>query len=152
MQWIDCKSSIDHDIYVIDLDNASNEISKKLVKIFENKENPLIYFVVPKKYTLILFQLMFSLNTKDVITHSQNVFKIISKIKKENVSFIQSNFESWLGNTQVTNGNILVYKDNQLTFISEPLLSLFECHDNDTFEEKILSKILSKTTPTPLGS
>lgn len=131
----------DYDIYVIDLNSATKEISKKLVSIFKKKESSLVYFIIPKGHTLLLFQLTYLLNTQAIITHTQDINKIISNIKTEHEAFVKTTFESWLGKTQINTNNFIVYKKDQIAFISEPLLSLLECDDNDLFETKILSKI-----------
>ena len=146
---IDAVDDIDnYDIYVIDLNNATKEISQKLVSIFKKKEKSLIYFIIPKDYTLLLFQLTFLLDTKAIITHNQDIDTIISNIKIENEVFIQTTFESWLGNIQIKTQNFIVYKYDELVFVSKPLLALFGCNDTNLFEKNTLSKVNIKNLLT----
>lgn len=77
----------DYDVYIIELEQATKEISLKLRSLLKAKVNPLIYFIISAKHNLILFQLTYLLGTKDVITQGQDTNKIISKI----ISNIKSN-------------------------------------------------------------
>lgn len=61
-----------YNIYLIETNEVDKELTLTLKKFFDSKPNMLIYFLVPKNYTLILFQLAFLLGAKTVITPSQD--------------------------------------------------------------------------------
>lgn len=49
--------------------------------LFKDKDKALIYFIISQKHNLILFQLTYILNTKDIITNGQNTDRIIKKMR-----------------------------------------------------------------------
>jgi len=69
-----------YDVYIIELEQATKEISSKLRELFKNKQNSLIYFIVSTKHNLMLFQLTYLLGAKDIITKGQSTDKLITKI------------------------------------------------------------------------
>ena len=73
----------DYDVYIIELDQATKEISIKLRALFKDKINPLIYFIISPKHNIMLFQLTYLLGTKDVITQGQKTDKVITKIVED---------------------------------------------------------------------
>lgn len=131
----------DYNIYIIELERANQEISLKLKNIFSNKQSSLIYFIIPKEHTLLLFQLSFLLEAKAIITHSQNIEKIIGKIKIDIKTFVQNNLETLLGAKQLQTEKLLVYKNNKLFFITQNTLDSFVCSDYESFSSKVLSTI-----------
>jgi len=70
----------DYDIYIIELEYATKELSSKLRLLFKEKINPLIYFIISPKHNLMLFQLTYLLGAKDLITQGQNTDKVLEKI------------------------------------------------------------------------
>lgn len=128
----------DKDIYIVELNDIDKFISKKLVNLFENKENALIYFIIPKKHTLLLFQLAFFLKTKAIITHTQNVKKVLSKIRADKEELEKNTLEKYLGSIKVKMEKFLIFKGDTLFYVSEALLDTFSCEDMHTFEKKIL--------------
>lgn len=135
------KSIDDYDAYVIELNEVDKEISAKLKSFFKNKGYPLIYFIIPKKYSLMLFQLTYLLNTKDIITQNQNTDKVIAKIKSDIKYSQEDNLEFTLGNIAIETQSFIVYKNSKLSFVSSKLLNLFKCNDLDTFKKNILNSI-----------
>jgi len=73
----------DYDAYIIELEQATKEISLKLRALFKDKQTPLIYFIISTKHNLMLFQLTYLLGTKDVITQGQKTDKVIAKINED---------------------------------------------------------------------
>ncbi|MFT5660401.1 MAG: hypothetical protein ACI9TV_001042 [Sulfurimonas sp.] len=138
----------DFDIYIIELYQADKEISKKLVNLFKKRKHSLIYFIIPKNYTLLLFQLTFLLETKSIITHNQNIEKTITKIKTDREIFIQNNLERWIGHLKLQTQNFIIYQNSHLIFVSQSLLGLFSSQDNSLFELDILSQVDIKTLLT----
>ncbi|MDF1883573.1 PilZ domain-containing protein [Sulfurimonas sp. SAG-AH-194-C21] len=141
----------DYEIYIIDLQDVDKNISKKLIDLFSQKGHVLVYFIIPKKYTLILFQLAFRLNAKSIITQSQNIDKLISKIQADEKVFVHTNLEKWLGNIKINTQNFFIYKYEKLIYINERLLAMFNCKSEEILKEKILSQVdmqvlLSKDT------
>ncbi len=149
---IDAIDSLDkYDVYIIELNSANKEISLKLVNIFKKINHPLIYFIIPKNHTLLLFQLTFLLNTKSIITHNQDIDKFITKIHVDRDALKHSNFENWLGNVKLKTQNFIVYKNDNLIFVNKSLLTLFKCNDDSSFKQDVLSnvnikKLLEKET------
>ena len=129
-----------YDLYFIELNNVDKEISHKILNIFKGKSF-LIYFIIPKNHSLLLFQLASLLESKSIITYTQNIEKIIEKIKIDRKLFLDNNFERWLGNIQIKTQNFIIYKNNKLIFVNKSLLELFGSISNTQFETDILSKI-----------
>ena len=131
----------EYDIYIIELERADQEVSLKLKNMFSNKQNSLIYFIIPKEHTLLLFQLSYLLQAKAVITHSQNIEKVIVKIRLDKKTFLQTNLEKWLGSIQVETQEFIVFKNNKLFYINQNVLDNFKCPDYELFSSTILSNI-----------
>ncbi len=139
---IDTIDSVDeYDVYIVELNDVNKEISLKLVNIFKKNKISLIYCIVPKNYTLLLFQLTYLLNTKSIITHNQNIDKLITKINADRDAFSQHNFENWLGNVKIKTQKFIIYKNKNLVFVNKLVLTLFECDNETLFKTDILSKI-----------
>ena len=130
-----------NEVYVIELINADKEISQKLVNIFKKKKKALIYFIIPKNHTLILFQLTYLLEAKSIITHAQDVEKFISKIKSDKKIFAQESLEQWLGHIKLEVQDFIIYKNNHLTYVTPSILSTFGSSDNSNLEKTILSQV-----------
>ena len=131
----------DNDIYIIEMNDASKEGSQKLVNLFKKKPASLIYFILPKNHSLMLFQLTFLLETKALITHSQDIDKTILKIKSDREAFVQNSLERWLGNIKIKTQDFIIYKNNHLIYVNKNLLSQFKCDNNHSFQTNILSQI-----------
>lgn len=118
----------EYDVYIIELDQATKEISLKLRALFKDKINPLIYFIVSSKYNLILFQLTYLLGTKDVITQGQKTDKVIEKINEDLEAYKRINEPEQIittENNSISSRILLVdflreklVKDNNLTAIT----------------------------------
>jgi len=132
---------IDASIYIIEIEDVNRELSIEIINLFKNKPNALIYFIVPKKHTLMLFQLMFVLGTQSIITQNQNITKVISKIKKDQEQFIQNSFELLLSKIKIQTQEFFIYKDNNLIYVNPLLLQHFKCNDKESFENNLLRKI-----------
>ena len=130
-----------YEIYIIELHDADREISLKLKNALAKKNHALIYFIIPKKHTLLLFQLTYLLQTKAIFTESQDVRKIVSKIISDEKAFIRDNLEKWLGYVKMTTQNFLIYKDKKLKYISEGMLTSFECSSDECLKTKVLPQI-----------
>jgi len=134
-----------YDVYIIDLHDADKNISKKIIDMFADKVHVLVYFIIPKKYTLLLFQLAFRLNAKSIITQSQNVYKLIDKIKADEKALVHANFEKWLGHIKINTQKFLVYKHENPVYINDTVLSLFSCDTEEIFKAQILPQIDTQT-------
>ena len=135
------KSLDDYSIYIIEVEYVDQELSKLLVGLFKHKTHALIYFIIPKKYTLMLFQLTYLLGTKSIITQNQNVTKLIEKIKVDKELFIKNSFVNWLGHVSVKTQNFLIYKNRELNFVNQTLLDAFKCDTNELFEINVLANV-----------
>ncbi|QOY54668.1 hypothetical protein HUE87_12555 [Candidatus Sulfurimonas marisnigri] len=129
------------DIYIIELDEANKNISIKLKNLLKEKANFLIYFLIPKKYNLMLFQLTYLLGTKDIITQNQDTDKIIAKIKIDREIYLQDFFKRLVGEITFQTQNFMIYKNRNLIYISNELLNLFECNNFEIFKEKISNEL-----------
>jgi len=139
---IDSIENINHnDIYILELNNADKEISQKLVNMFKKKQNALIYFIIPKNYTLILFQLTYLLETKSIVTHTQDVEKFIAKIKSDKNIFYQESLQKWLGNIKLQTQDFIIYKNDTLAYVTPSILTTFESSNNSNFAKTILSQV-----------
>lgn len=110
----------DYDVYIIELDQATKEVSLKLRSLFKEKQNPLIYFLISSKHNLMLFQLTYLLGTKDVITQGQDTDKLITKIitdLESHNAIVECNFESIdLISSRVSFMSVLEQKLNKKMF------------------------------------
>ena len=131
----------DYDIYIIELDQITKEITSKVKDIFKLKKDSLIYFIVPKNYNLILFQLAFLVNAKTLITQKQDSDKVIKKIKSDYKIFTNNNFERTLAKSLIKTQNILCFKNNEPVFASEQFLIIFECGCISDIKDRIFSQI-----------
>ena len=139
---LDTVEDIDYKhVYVIELNNADKEISQKLVNIFKTKKKSLIYFIIPKNHTLLLFQLTYLLETKSIVTYTQDIEKFIAKIKSDQKIFAQDSLEQWLGAIKLQVQDFIIYKDGSLVYVTPSILTAFESSDKDSFEQNILSQI-----------
>ena len=129
------------DTYIIELHQADKEVSQKLVQLFQARKHSLIYFIIPKNHSLLLFQLTFLLEAKSIITHNQNIEKLITKIKADREIFAQNNLERWLGHLKLKTQNFVIYRDSDLIFVNHALLDSFSYKDNNSFGTNILSQV-----------
>lgn len=130
-----------YDAYIIELHHADKEISLKLKKIFDKKKSALIYFIIPKKYTLLLFQLTYLLHAKAIFTQTQDVQKVVSKIISDEKVLMQLNLEKWLGHVKMTTQNFLIYKNKELQYISDEIIDTFNCSAIELLKLQILPQI-----------
>ena len=139
---LDTTDTIDHfDIYVIELHDVDKDISVKLKAIFAKKSHSLIYFIIPTNHTLLFFQLAFLLNAKSIITHTQDINKLITRMQTDEKALVKANREQWLGSVKINTQNFLVYKNQKLIFMSGNLLKFFSCENELQFKEQILPQI-----------
>ena len=130
-----------YNLFIIELYNADQEMSKKLVSLFKHKKHSLVYFIIPKNYTLLLFQLTYLLGAKSIITQNQNIEKVISKIKADKEDFINDSFTILLGRMSLKTQNFVFYNNDKLTHVSQTLLHDFKCETKALFEANVLSNI-----------
>ncbi|WP_304546046.1 hypothetical protein [Sulfurimonas microaerophilic] len=76
------------EIYILDLKHITKELSLLLKNTLEKELHKLVYFNVPKEYTLLHFQLALLLQCKSLITEKQDTQKIIHRIKDEYYEYI----------------------------------------------------------------
>ncbi|MEA2100642.1 MAG: PilZ domain-containing protein [Campylobacterota bacterium] len=126
-----------YDIYLIELYDADKNMSAILKKIFKQKSNSFISFVIPKKYNLLLFQLAFLVGAKSIITQNQDVEKSILKIKADKKAHDEENYALLAGKADMKVQNFMIYENDFLMYVSAELLKLFECDDIDMFEDVI---------------
>jgi GGDEF domain-containing protein len=137
----DIDKTRDYNIYLIETNDVDKELSLRLKKFFDSKPNMLIYFLVPKNYTLMLFQLAFLLGAKTVITPNQDTDKILAKIKNDFKSYETKYLEHLLGKAFIKTQAIILFKHNKPFFASKEFLQEFKCKNLPMVEEKILSQI-----------
>jgi len=128
-------------IYVIEIESISKTISLKIKNLFESKQYPLIYFIVPKVHPLMLFQLAFLLNTKSIITINQDINKVISKLKTDLLHHQYEYQEINLGKTLINTHLFMHFKNDKLQFASKPLLEEFSSEKISDIEDRVCSKI-----------
>lgn len=130
-----------YDVYLIEIHDADKDISFKLKKIFNQKKSALIYFIIPKNYTILLFQLTYLLSTKAIFTETQNVQKIVSKIISDEKVFMQKDLQMWLGHVKMSTQKFLIYTNKKLQYISHELIDTFKCTTEEVLELQILPQI-----------
>lgn len=135
------KSLDDFDVYLVELEEPTKESSLQLRALFKSKEYPLIYFIVPKKYNLMFFQLSYLLSVTDLLTHNQDTNKIIEKITADKESHVESTLEVLLGRENITTENFIFYKNMQLKQVSPNLLKNLGCENLTSFEKSILNQV-----------
>ena len=135
---IEIEDSIDdYDIYVVELYDADKNMSAILRKIFKQKNNPFIYFLIPKKYNLLLFQLAFLVGANAIVTQSQDSSKVIKKMKADKKIHDEENYALISGKASMKVENFMIFEKDYLMYVSAELLKLFECDDIDMFEDLI---------------
>lgn len=141
----DIDKTRDCNIYLIETNEVDKELTIRLKKFFDSKPNMLIYFLVPKNYTLIIFQLAFLLGAKTVITPNQNTDKVLAKIKNDFKSYKSNYLENLFGKTLISTQAIILFKENRPVFASKEFLEEFKCENLSMAKEKILSQIDTET-------
>jgi len=101
----------DFKIYIVELQNINNKTSLKIKNLFEKKEKALIYFIIPKDYNIMLFQLAILVEVKYLITPNQDTEKVIKVIK----SAISSKKEIKLDPNAIGHGSKSI--SDRLTFV-----------------------------------
>ena len=127
----------DYDVYIVELHDADKNMSAILKQIFKEKSNPFIYFIIPKKYNLLLFQLAFIVGTKSIITENQDTDKVIKKIEIEKKAFDEEIYAKLAGKASIKVQSFMILENGYLIYVSKELLKLFECDDIDMFEDVI---------------
>jgi len=135
------KSLQEHEAYIIELNEVNKEVSLQIKRLFEDKNQALIYFIVPKSHSLMFFQLTYLIGAKDLIAQSQDPKKIIKKIISDKEKHIEYIFENFLGKENIKNNNYLFYNNMELEKITPSLLQLFKCEDVHEFKENILNQL-----------
>jgi len=130
-----------YDIYLIEIVQVSKPITVKLKNLFKNKEHSLVYFILPLKHSLPLFQLAFLLNAKSMLTLKHDTDKVITKIKSEFLIHSQEYRSLELGKILVNHSRYMLFKDKRLTYASDSLLKDFSCENLDNVNQRICSKI-----------
>ncbi len=131
----------EYNIYLIELEYVSKQITIKLKNIFKDKKHPLVYFILPQKHNLPFFQLAFLLNAKSILTLKHDIHKVISKLKTEYIIHEQEYRSLELGNILVNNSNYMLFKDKKLSYASNSLLKDFDCENLEHVNQRVCSKI-----------
>ena len=127
-------------IYVIELYRIDKYISEKLKELFKNKIHPLIYFTVSNNYNLMLFQLAFLLKAKTIITSSQDIGKLVLKLRSDFKLHEEEYVKFLFTQTQLQKEYFLFFKCRKLNFASEKLLHDFGCNSLEEVEKKVCSQ------------
>ena len=130
-----------YNIYIIEVIKIDKNVSAKLLKIFKSKSNCLIYFLISKEYNLMLFQTAFMLNAKTIITQSQDIKKVISKIQADFIANEDEHVQKLLGKTLLKNQELMIFKNHKLIFASEKLFDVFSCNNLDEINNTICSQL-----------
>lgn len=69
-----------YNVYIVEIFSVDEKISAQLKKLFAPRSHPCIYFYIPNKYTIALFQLALLLKVKGYITASNDVSTTVKKI------------------------------------------------------------------------
>ena len=131
----------DYKFYIVELSTVDKKLSKLVQGIFHSITNPLIYFLIPKDYNISLLQLAFMVNAKSLITINQDTDKVIAKIKKDYQIHIDDYKGVSLGKHLINHHPYIVFKDSELSFVSEQLYRDFECKNMDEIQKKVCSKL-----------
>ncbi|MBN2782902.1 MAG: hypothetical protein JXQ66_06645, partial [Campylobacterales bacterium] len=130
-----------YDFYLIDLDKIDKQVSADIHYFFEDIQNPLIYFFIPKDYKISLIQLAFMVQAKSIITTIQDTNKVINKIYKDYQFHLEQDKALSLGTSLLNNHSYIIYKGNELTFASEQLLRDLNCSTKEEAHKILFSKI-----------
>ncbi len=129
-----------YSVYVVEVEEIDKESSLKIRKLLESKMDSLIYFIVPKTYNIMFFQLAFMLKAQTVITQRQSTDKVIAKIKSDFVQSRDNYLQQILGKSLIKSQDFLLFRDKKLVFASQQLLKDFECKNLIEVQEKIFSQ------------
>ena len=141
INFTDVDSIGDYGIYIVEIDNVTKELSEKIRSLLNTKVNPLIYFIIPQKYNLMLFQLAFVLNAKTIITLRQDTDKVITKLKSDFKYHNENHLEFILGKSLVKRQEFLFFRDNKLSFVTPQLLKDSKCNNLTDFEKTFFPQL-----------
>jgi hypothetical protein len=130
-----------YSIYLIEIENVNKEITVNLKKLFKDKPHSLVYFILPPKYSLPLFQLAFLLNAKAILTLKHELDKVAQKLKSEYLIYSQEYRSLELGSMLINHCRYMIFENKELSYASESLLKDFDCEDLDAVYENVCSKI-----------
>lgn len=133
------KKKIDeeYDLFLVDFENVDKTILTLATDFFLDIETPLIYFLIPKEYKTSLIQLAFMLNTKSIITVTQDTNKVIAKINKDSQKHSEHSKALFLGNSLVNHHSYMIYKDEKFTYASKQLLRDLKCKTMRELQKKV---------------
>lgn len=86
------------DLYIIDLEHITKELSLKIKNSLENHKK-LVYFYIPHEHTIMHVQLAVLLQSKAILTQKQEGHKVISKINDEYKEFKAKEIQHSLNNS-----------------------------------------------------
>ncbi len=135
------KPDQEYDFYLVDLGTVDKKVSSLIHEFFENIQNPLIYFFIPKDYKISLIQLAFMVEAKSVITAIQDTNKVINKILKDYQIHIEQDKALSLGNSLINHHSYMIYNDSNPIFASEQLLRDLNCNLEENVYKIISSKL-----------
>jgi len=140
-------------VYIVEVYKVDKDISEKFKKLFEDKIDSLIYFIVPNEYSLTLFQLAFLLKAKTIITANQDVNRLILKLRSDYKLNQEEHLHNMLGQIVLKTESFIFFKNNELTYASQKLFDTFGWKDLSQVEKNIckqlpLHELLSQDTVT----
>jgi len=140
-------------VYIVEVYKVDKDISEKFKKLFEDKIDSLIYFIVPNEYSLTLFQLAFLLKAKTIITANQDVNRLILKMRSDYKLNQEEHLHNMLGQIVLKTESFIFFKNNELTYASQKLFDTFGWKDLSQVEKNIckqlpLHELLSQDTVT----
>lgn len=130
----------DYSIFIVELNKIDKVITERVKELFKNRSNSLIYFAVSEKCNLMLFQLAFLLKAKTIITSSQDIGRLILKLKSDFKLYEDEYLQLLLSQTLFPTEYFLFLKNEQLIFASEKFLQDFGCRNLDEVEKKVFSQ------------
>jgi len=133
--------TMDHNLYLVDLDYVDKKVSELVNTFFFGIENPLIYFFVPADYKISLIQLAFMVNAKSIITTTQDTNKVISKINSDFYKHQEYSKALELGSNIVNYHSYMIYKNKRFSYASKQLLRDLKCKTVKELRRKIDSNI-----------
>jgi len=140
-------------VYIVEVYKVDKDISEKFKKLFEDKIDSLIYFIVPNEYSLTLFQLAFLLKAKTIITANQDVNRLILKLRSDYKLNQEEHLHNMLGQIVLKTESFIFFKNNELTYASQKLFDTLGWKDLSQVEKNIckqlpLHELLSQDTVT----
>ncbi len=135
------KCTKEYGIYVLDTSELDKENANNIRTLFKSRPNALIYMISPKSASASFYQLAYLLKAKSIISSKQDVKKIASMMKSAFLAQLDENKSLYVGRFIADAACYMIFKKQELHYVSDTLLKNFECNSLEEVKEKVCSRL-----------